>query len=99
MYHVQVTYRIRAGNLPGAQKRIAGFVEELRTGQRLFESYRIYRQPGDPSSYLHIISYPNIEAQLAHTQLPHVKGFVEAMAGLCESGPIYTELKNLLDVA
>ena len=98
MIHFQVTYRIRSGCIVEAEREISAFAESLRSGQPRFEAYHIFRQVSDNASYVHVIAFKDHEAQLKHTESPHVKTFVENMLGFCVVGPIYTELESVVAI-
>jgi quinol monooxygenase YgiN len=95
MIHVQVTYRIRKERAVEAEREIAGFVATLQSNRPRFATYHIFRRADDAASLVHFITFRDHEAQLAHTQSPHIKRFVENMLPLCEVGPVYTDLKDV----
>jgi quinol monooxygenase YgiN len=95
MIHVQVTYRIRSNRIEEAEREIAAFSATLQSNRPRFATYRILRHSDDPANLVHFISFRDREAQLEHTQSPHVRRFVENMLALCEFGPIYTDLTEV----
>ena len=95
MIYVQVTYRIRGERAEEAEREIAAFVATLQSNRPRFATYQIFRHANDSASLVHFMSFRDHEAQLAHTQSPHVRRFVENMVALCEVGPIYTDLKEV----
>ena len=98
MIYQQASYRIRKERLADAEREIAAFAAELQRNKPRFIKYHIYRQAGDTATLFHLMSFPDQEAYLEHTQLPHVKRFVENMLALCEQGPDYIELQQVASV-
>ena len=95
MIYVQVSYRIRKDHAEQAEREIAAFVTTLQNNRPRFATYNILRHANDATSLVHFISFRDHEAQLEHTQSPHVRRFIERMLPLCEVGPIYTDLKEV----
>ena len=95
MVYVEVFYRVSNPRMDEAERRVRAFVEDLHKFNAHFQGYRIYRCVDDRSAFVHIMSFPDQEEQLRHTQSQHVKSFVEDMLSFCVEGPIYTELEEV----
>ena len=84
-------FRVRPAEAAAAEKAIIAFVAKVadEPGTLRYESFR----EADGVSYVHLMGFADDAAEEAHQQTGHAKEFVAALYPLCESPPVFTDLK------
>lgn len=83
-------YRIDPESLEEVERAIEDFVSAI--GREEPETvYKAYRITGDVS-FVHLMAFPNREAERAHQVAPYTKRFVDILYPYCEEQPTFLDV-------
>ena len=83
-------YRIDPESLEEVERAIKDFVSAIgkEEPETVYEAYRIT----DDVSFVHLMAFPNREAERAHQVAPHTTRFVDILYPYCEEQPTFLDV-------
>jgi quinol monooxygenase YgiN len=83
-------YRIDPESLEEVERAIEDFVSAIgkEEPETVYEVYRI----SDDVSFVHLMAFPNREAERAHQVAPYTKRFVDILYPYCEEQPTFLDV-------
>jgi quinol monooxygenase YgiN len=83
-------YRIDPESLKEVERAIEDFVSAIGKGEpeTVYEAYRI----SDDVSFVHLMAFPDREAERAHQVAPYTKRFVDLLYPYCEEQPTFLDV-------
>ena len=90
MIRVSASYKLKPQHAGSIDTAIVEFVRAISENEPQAE-YRVLKA-ADGLTYLHLMAFPNAEAQQAHEAADYTRHFVESLAPRCEAGPDFTAL-------
>ena len=91
-----VRYRIHPSDAPAVEAAVHDFVSAVAEHERQ-TTYNTYRATNG-SAYVHLMTFPDEEAEERHRGAAYTKAFVDRLYSLCEAGPTFTDLEPLASV-
>jgi quinol monooxygenase YgiN len=83
-------YRIDPESLEEVERAIEDFVSAIggEEPETVYEAYRI----ADDVSFVHLMAFPNRDAERAHQVAPYTKRFVDILYPNCEEQPTFLDV-------
>jgi quinol monooxygenase YgiN len=83
-------YRIDPESLEEVERAIEDFVSAIgrEEPETVYEAFRI----ADDVSFIHLMAFPNREAERAHQAAPYTKRFVDILYPYCEEQPTFLDV-------
>jgi quinol monooxygenase YgiN len=84
------SYRIDPESLEEVKQAIEDFVAAIarKEPETIYEAYRV----ADGMSFLHLMTFPDQDAEKLHQAAPHTKRFVDILYPLCEEQPTFLDV-------
>lgn len=86
-------YKVKKEDVESIGHEISKFVDAVHENEpgTYFEAYQIDDMP----SFLHIMQFPNEEAEKKHHKASYTQDFVEQLYPKCTKGPKITEMHHI----
>jgi quinol monooxygenase YgiN len=83
-------YRIDPESLEEVERAVESFVSAIgrEEPETVYEAYRITNDV----SFIHLMAFPNREAERAHQVAPYTKSFVDILYPHCEEQPTFLDV-------
>lgn len=90
----QVTYKVHPEKLDAVLEAIERFVRAVAEHEPS-TVYAAYRDNEEPTAFVHLMRFPDAQAEEAHRQAPYTDQFVEVLYPSCEEEPVFRDLRLL----
>ena len=90
MIRVSARYKLKPQHAGSIDTAIVEFVRAISENEPQAE-YRVLKT-SDGLTYLHLMAFPNVEAQQAHEAADYTRQFVESLEPRCDVGPEFAAL-------
>ena len=91
-----VRYKIQPSDAPVVEAAVRDFVSAVAEHERQ-TTYHTFRAIHG-GSYVHLMTFPDEDAEQRHRGAAYTKAFVDRLYSLCEAGPTFTDLEPLASV-
>jgi quinol monooxygenase YgiN len=95
MEHLFVSFKVNRDHIEEAKKIITEFIDQIKNKEPGTLFYRCYQEKSDETSFIHVMTFQNEDAEETHRHTKYVKRFVNKLYPLCEKEPEFSEL-NLI---
>ncbi len=93
--HLFVSFKVKEDKVDEAKNIIIEFIEQIKSNEPGTISYKCFQEKSDETSFVHIMSFQNSEAEELHRHTDYVDKFIEKLYPICLSEPEFSEL-NLI---
>ncbi len=90
MIRVSATYQLKPQHAGSIDTAVGEFVRAISEHEPQAE-YRVMKST-DGLTYLHLMAFPNAEAQQRHEAADYTRHFIESLEPRCEHGPHFMSL-------
>ena len=95
MEHLFVSFKVKREDVDIAKKIITEFIQQIKDKEPGTLFYRCFQEKSDDTSFVHVMTFQNEDAEETHRHTEYVKSFVNKLYPLCEKEPEFSEL-NLI---
>jgi quinol monooxygenase YgiN len=95
MEHLFVSFKIKKEYLEQAKRIIIEFVDQIKNNESGTLTYKCFQEKADSTSFIHVMTFQNEEAEELHRHTDYVKKFIDKLYPMCEKEPEFSEL-NLI---
>jgi len=95
MEHLFVSFKVNRDHIEEAKKIITKFIDQIKNKEPGTLFYRCYQEKSDETSFIHVMTFQNEDAEEAHRHTEYVKSFVNELYPMCEKELEFSEL-NLI---
>jgi len=95
MEHLFVSFKVKREHIEEAKKIITDFINQIKNEEPGTLFYKCFQEKSDETSFIHVMSFQNEDAEETHRHSEHVKSFVNKLYPMCEKEPEFSEL-NLI---
>ncbi len=95
MEHLFVSFKVKKENIEDAKRIITKFINHIKDKEPGTISYHCYQEKSDETSFIHVMTFQNEEAEETHRHTNYVRRFINELYPLCEMEPEFSEL-NLI---
>ncbi len=97
MINVIISFEVHPQSIEEVKELIQTFIAEIKKNEPETYTYRSFQDSESPTSFVHVMTFANEEAQLQHRNSAHCKAFVTALYPKCTKEPkakSFYEIKN-----
>lgn len=87
MKHVFVPYKVMPASIGKVKSIVSKFISAIQKNEPKTLFYKSFQQTDDPTTFIHIMAFLDIEAENYHKTSIYCREFTDALYPLCEVMP------------